>query len=171
MKRKTLIITLFLAVMLCSCVYAADNQAEINSLRLKILKIQNSGELGIANLNVCSSISSYGDFTPKNNQVKSGVEFLVYFEPLNVFTKIDSNGYTKYITQDIQILSTEGKVLFQKKKFLDFNMTSKKPVSELFVRNKFKLTAPPGTYLYKVILHDKLRGTSASKSMKIRVIK
>jgi len=170
MKKAIVALVIIFAVLTFSAGYCDEAANKVCQLREKIIQIQNKGEFGIRDLTVCSEIGVYGQYTPMEPVVSSGEEFLVYFEPENLYTKKEGGMYKTNMSQDVQILSPDGnKVLFEKKQFLVSRIESRKPVSEVFVKNKFQLTAPSGKYLYNVILYDNNRGVKVEKYIPIRI--
>lgn len=171
MKKNFIILTLVITIMTGAFVYARSEQDEIKLLRTRIIKLQNRGRLGIRNLDICSFVNFYGSYNPVSRNVKSGEKFMVYYEPVNVSTKVEDGLYKKHLVQDLQVLSRSGKVLFERKKFRDLILTSRQPASEIYVTNEFNLKALPGIYIYKIILHDRIKGATTTKTMKITVYK
>ncbi|MBD3306086.1 hypothetical protein GF339_06840 [candidate division KSB3 bacterium] len=139
-----------------------DTQRKILELKHQILEIQNQGELGFTNINFCSEIRGLGMYTPLPDNTIPGDEFYVYYEPVNPYTQVQDGTYRIHLTQDLYILDTEGTVLFGKEGLLEFSYETVSPVLDIHMTNTITLTgASPGTYVWKAVLHDHLRGTSA----------
>jgi len=168
--KKVLILILILVFMLIS-ISTFGQENEILKLKEKIIEIQNRGELGFKNFTLCSNIISFASFVPLPEPViKKDGELLVYFEPLNVFTSKKNGLYEIWYTQDMSVLTAEGKVIYEKEDALSFHYTTKSPVMDLFATNTITLTGlASGKYKYKATLKDKLRNKTAAKIVDFEV--
>lgn len=160
-------------LVLCFLLAAAGVSAQDQVLALKnqIIDIQNKGRLGFSEFVLCSKVMGFGSFVPLEKPVlKRGSELLVYYQPLNVFTNRVKGQYEIWYTQDIAILSPSGEKLFEQKGFLEFHYFSRTPVFDLFATNTLDLgDVPAGSYVYQVVLQDRLKDASAEYKVPFEV--
>ncbi|MFB0566757.1 MAG: hypothetical protein ACETWK_13900 [Candidatus Aminicenantaceae bacterium] len=160
---KRILSILFVIILTLSGIFAQED--EILKLKVKIIEIQNKNKLGFNNFTLCSNIISFASYVPLPEPVveKDGT-LLIYYEPANVFTSKKNGLYEIWYTQDMSLLSEEGKLLFEKKDALSFHYTTKIPIMDLYATNTLTLTGlSPGKYKFKATLKDKLRGKTAIK--------
>ncbi len=177
MKKNLLVkigvISLVMAVMLTGNVFAEQTNEEL-ILKLKddIIRIQNQGELGIKNLNLCSNIITLGAYVPlEEAKIKVEKEYYIYYEPANIFTKISEGRYEFWFTQDILLLDDEGEVLMERLGALSMHFNTATPLLDIYVKNRLLLTAaPPGKYTYKIILHDVFKDESVVETIDFEVL-
>ena len=132
------------------------------ALKHQIIQIQNEGVLGFNNVTFCSEIRGLGMYTPLASTTIPGDQFFVYYEPANPYTKIEDGKYLVHLTQDLYLLDQDGNVLFGKENALEFYYETVSPVLDIYISNTITLTdAPQGTYIWKAVLHDRLREESA----------
>ena len=145
---------------------AAGQENEILKLKEQIIELQNNGELGFQNFNLCSSIFTFASYVPLSEPVigKTGT-LLVYYEPLNIFTKKEDGIYEIWYTQDMVLLNQDETVISEWTDILEFHHRTNKPVMDVFAQNSldFDGSIPPGKYKFKAVLKDKLRGDSVTK--------
>ncbi len=155
-----------LAVMLLALPLAAFAQADILSLKNRIIDLQNAAGLAVSEFAFCSKILGFGSYVPLDSStVNRGAELRVYYEPLNVFTNRVNGQYEIWYTQDVVLLSARGDELYRNEGMLNFHYTSRKPVFDLYGTNSLTLgNLPAGKYVYKIILHDKLKDATAEFS-------
>jgi hypothetical protein len=166
--------TIFIVIMiLCIMPVSQAEDNPILKLKEKIIEIQNKGELGFRNFTACSNIISYGSYVPlPSSEIKSGSEFFVYYEPENVFTNKVQGLYEIWYGQDMIVLDGEGNILLNKENALDFHYKTKSPVLDLYAKNTLSLgNLPPGDYVFRAVIHDKLKKTRAQKDYKFKVVK
>ena len=132
---------------------------EILDLKEKIIELQNKGKLGFTNFALCSKIMGFASFVPLPELVidKNGT-LLIYYEPINIFTKRKDDLYEIWYTQDMTLLRDNGEVVSHWNDILTFHYTTKKPVMDLFAQNSIELKGqlPVGKYKFKATLKDKL---------------
>lgn len=94
-----------------------------------------------------------------------GIVFLVYYEPVNVFTNKRDGLYEIWYTQDMALLQANGDVIQKWKNIFNFHYTTKSPELDLFAQNSIDLggNIPPGKYKFKAVLKDKLKNKSVTK--------
>jgi len=159
-RRLTLPVMFAVLAVLTGC---RQDQETVLRLKERIIELQNRGDLGFREFHPCASVSGYGSFVPlEAPQVVAGGQLLIYFEPVNVFTNRGQGQYELWYTQDIVVLAEDGKVLYEEPEALDFRHVSRSPVFGLYTTNTLSLAdLGPGDYVYKAVLHDKLKGASS----------
>ena len=177
MKKKLLVsitvISLVVVAMLTWKFFAEQTKEKlILELKDDIIKIQNQGELGINNLNLCSSIVTLGAYMPlEEAKIEVGKEYYIYYEPANVFTKISEGRYEFWFTQDILLLDDTGEVLMERLGALSMHFNTATPLLDIYVTNDLLLTgAPPGKYTYKIVLHDVFKEESVVETIDFEVV-
>jgi hypothetical protein len=170
-KVGAIMATIIMMVCVISVSHAGDDP--ILKLKEKIIQIQNKGELGFRNFTACSNIISYGAYVPlASSEIKSGSEFFVYYEPENVFTNKIHGQYEIWYGQDMIVLDGEGNILLNKENALDFHYKTQSPVLDLYAKNTLSLgNLPPGDYVFRAVIHDKLKKTRAQKDYEFKVVK
>jgi len=171
---KGIVLFLIMMVTLTGTTFAQQENYEI-ILKLKdvIIEIQNQGELGFRNFTLCSKIITMGQYVAlPEPKVKVGTEeLLIYFEPANVFTNTHEGRYEFWITQDMFLFDEEGELLLEKTDAISAHFNTAIPILDLYVRNTLTLAGlTPGKYTYKAVLHDVLRGTTATKTIDFEVV-
>ena len=170
------ILLLFILVFLAgfnSEVKADEISKRVLQLKDKIVELQNTGKLGFRNFNICSKIITFSSYVPlKEAKVKQGGKLLVYFEPANLFTNRLDGRYDIWLTQDMIVQTEAGKRLLEKKDALTHRYNTSSPVLDLYCTNTVTLgNLPPGKYVFKAVLHDKLKDAHATKSIVFEVAK
>ncbi len=173
MRKTFLVVVLVFLIVFCPRVNADEISEQVLNLKEKIIELQNKGELGFRNFTVCSKIFTFGSYVPlKEPKTKQGGKLLVYFEPENLFTNKLDGRYDIWLTQDMIVLTEGGEVLLDKKDALTHRYNTASPILDLFCQNTVTLgNLPPGKYVFKAVLHDKLKDVSASKSITFEVVK
>ena len=173
MRKTFCVVALVFLIIFCTRVNADEISEQVLKLKEKIIELQNKGELGFRNFTVCSKIFTFGSYIPlKEPKIKYGGKLLVYFEPANIFTNKLDGRYDIWVTQDMIVLAETGEVLLEKEDALTHRYNTASPVLDLFCQNTVTLgTLPPGKYVFKAVLHDKLKDASASKSITFEVVK
>ena len=89
-----------------SGVTAQEN--EVLKLKEKIIELQNNGTLAFDNFNLCSSVKTFASYVSLQEPVveKDGT-ILLYYEPLNVFTKKQDGIYEIWYSQDLILMSKD----------------------------------------------------------------
>ena len=141
-------------------------------LKEQIIELQNKGTLRIKNFLPCSQISTLGSYTPlAETKFKQNETLYVYFEPVNFSTSRTQGFYEIWLTEDILILNDKGETLMEKPGIMENHYTSASPILDIYFNNHVEFdSVPVGKYIFKVILYDKLKNTSASKSLPFEVI-
>ena len=107
----------------------------------------------------------FASFVPLPELVidKNGT-LLIYYEPINIFTKRKGDLYEIWYTQDMTLLRNNGEVVSHWNDILTFHYTTKKPVMDLFAQNSIELKGqlPVGKYKFKATLKDKLTEKTAT---------
>lgn len=172
MLRIILIVGLVLSGVIFSNLQAQEPLPKILELKEKIIDLQNQADLGINNIMACSRIVAYGTYTPlEGPKIKKGERLLVYLEPVNFFTKRTNGKYEIFLTEDILILNEKGDILWGREGASTYNYTSNSPVIDLFFVNAVDIKdLPPGKYVFKAIINDKLKGKSAFKSIFFEIV-
>jgi len=149
----------------------ASAQDQILALKNQIIDLQNKGKLAFLEAALCSKVIGFGSYVPLEKPVvKKGGDLLVYYQPQNVFTNRVKGHYEIWYTQDVVLLSKAGEVLFEQKDFLEFHYSSRTPVFDLFATNTLNLGATPaGSFVYRAVLHDRLKDASTEYSMPFEI--
>ncbi len=150
---------------------AQEPDKAVMDLKLKILELQNAGQTGYKNLNICDVINGYGLYTKnEGNQVKQDTAIQIYYEPKNLFTVYKDGIYSMSYTQDLILLNAdESKEIFRQNEMLKFNNSSMLPVLDVFATNKLNLEGlPPGDYVIKGVMRDKLRQNAQDVEWKLK---
>jgi hypothetical protein len=172
MKKFPLLIIL-IAVLSIPLASHPQDEGEILKLKNQIIDLQNKGKLGFKDVTICSKIVGFGSYVPTERpEVAQGGELLIYYEPINVFTNRVKGRYEVWYSQDLILLSEDGQVLYESEHLLDFHYMSRTPVFDLYAQNTLSLgNLPPGGYVYKAVLHDKLKDAAAEYSLAFQIVK
>ncbi len=177
MKKNLLVriavMLLVMAAVLTGNVFAEETNEElILKLKEDIVRIQNQGELGIKKLNLCRSIVTLGAYVPlEEAKIEVGKQYYIYYEPVNIFTKISEGRYEFWFTQDIILLDDTGEVLTERLAALNMHFNTATPLLDIYVTNDLLLTAAPaGKYTYKIVLHDVFRDESTVETIDFEVV-
>lgn len=138
-----------------------------DKLKDQIIQIQNQGSLGITDLRLCRHITGYGKYVPyEGSVVERDAVVHFYYETENIFTSVNDGVYAIYYSQDAILENSAGEQLLNMPKALRFDYQSNKPILNIFAQFELDLGgAPPGDYVYKIVLYDELRGTSTSAQL------
>jgi hypothetical protein len=144
----------------------------VPELKEQIIELQNKGELGIKNFLPCSQITTLGSYTKlSETKFKQNETLFVYFEPVNFTTSRAYGKYEIWLSEDILILNDRGETLMEKPGIMENHYTSASPILDIYFNNHVEFdNVPAGKYVFKVILYDKLKNTSASESLPFEVI-
>ena len=175
MKSAIVPVALLIIAFSVSPLKAQDGAPTATVLELKeqIIELQNKGTLGIKNFLPCSQISTLGSYTPlAEAKFKQNETLYVYFEPVNFSTSKTQGIYEIWLTEDILILNDKGETLMEKPGIMENHYTSASPILDIYFNNHVEFdSVPAGKYIFKVILYDKLKNTSASESLPFEVVK
>lgn len=141
-------------------------------LKEQIIELQNKGKLGIKDFLPCSKISTLGSYTAlAETKFKQNEPLYVYFEPVNFSTSKTDAKYEIWLSEDILILNEKGETLMEKPGIMENHYTSASPILDIYFNNHVEFDdVPAGKYIFKVILHDKLKNASVSESLAFEVI-
>lgn len=152
-------------------IHQDDNRDEILQLKLKIIQLQNQRKLGFQDFVLCSEIFSFASYAPlEENVIPKDGRLLAYFEPDNVYTRINNNTYEIWYTEDMILLDSNGKKLGEWNDILNFHYTTKKPVMDLFAQNTIDLKGlAPGKYTFKAVLKDQLSNKFVTETIDFEI--
>lgn len=159
-------------LMLVARPFAFAQDTDVTLLKERIVNLQNQYPLGIRTLVACSTVTGYGsyDLWP-GNQAKAGDVIFFYFEPQNPSTNKTEGTYEIWLTEDMFVLTAQQEEIFKKEKAFEIHTQTSSPRLDIFGFNQLTLTEiPPGKYLFKVILHDNIKGENASETWAFEVI-
>jgi hypothetical protein len=171
-KRKIqLFCLLVIGLMLAPVVFAQDS--DVSLLKERIINLQNIYPLGIRTLIACSKVTDYGFYEPlPDNKVKAGDVIFFYFEPQNPSTKKTAGSYEIWLTQDMVVLTEQQQEVFKKENAVEIHYQTRSPRLDIYGVNQLTLTdIPPGRYIFKAILHDKIKGEAASATWAFVVVR
>jgi len=144
------------------------------TLRLKeeLIAIQNSEPLTLAKFLACSEVKGYGDYVPlEEAKVKGDGVILFYYEPLNYFTRREGDIYEIWLLQDVVVLDAKQKEVFRQEGTMEIHLRKRSPVLDLYAVNRLTLHGlPPGKYVFRLVLRDKLKGERASFDLPFEVV-
>jgi hypothetical protein len=171
-KTKGLLLSL-LAWGMMACPVALAQDTDVSLLKERIINIQNMYPLGIRTLIACSKVTDYGSYDPlPNNNVKAGNVIFFYFEPQNPSTKKTDGKYEIWLTQDMIVLTAQQQEVFKKENAVEIHYQTSAPRLDIFGVNQLTLDKiSPGRYIFKAILHDMIKGESASALWAFEVVK
>ena len=146
--------------------------ATTEDLKEQIIEIQNQGKFGIRHFIPCSKIQAIGVYTeltePKFKQEETAY---FYIEPENFFTRKSEGKYEIWISEDILILSERGETLMEKLGVVETHYNSASHILDVYFNNHVEFKGvPAGKYIFKVILYDKIKNTSASEVLPFEVL-
>lgn len=151
---------------------AVGQGQDVLKLKEQIIELQNNGNLGFQTFLLCSSIFTFASYVPLSEPIigRTGT-LLVYYEPLNIFTKKEDGIYEIWYTQDMILLNQDETVISEWPDILEFHHRTNTPVMDVFAQNSldFDGSIPPGKYKFKAVLKDKLRGESVSKIINFEI--
>jgi hypothetical protein len=159
-----------LGIATCPCVLAQET--DVTLLKERIINLQSQYPLGIRILVACSSVTGYGSYEPlPDNKVKAGDAIFFYFEPQNPSTNKAEGTYEIWLTQDMFVLTERQQEVFKKENAFEIHSQTNSPRLDIYGVNQLTLAeVQPGKYLFKVILHDKIKGEEASATWAFEVI-
>jgi len=141
----------------------------IELLAEAIMYLKNQQELSITNINLCNSISSYRNFEPKQGfTINEGDVFLLYFEPAGYKVVKTNKGYMIWISQDVKVENDQGKIVFEKKGWVETKKAYATPNIPFYITNRIT-QIPKGNYTYKITIVDHNKKTFANKEFKFTV--
>ena len=152
--------------------FAIAQDSDVALLRERIVNLQNQYPLGIRTLVACSTVTGYGSYEPlPDNQVQSGDVIFFYVEPQNPSTNKVEGTYEIWLTQDMFVLTAQQQEIFKKENAVEIHEKTSSPRLDIFGVNQLTLAEiSPGQYLFKVIVHDRIKGEEASATWAFEVI-
>jgi hypothetical protein len=172
MKIKGVLFCLLVwAMMACPAALAQDT--EVTLLKERIINLQNTYPLGIRTLIACSKVTDYGSYDPlSDNRVKSGDVVFFYFEPQNPSTKKAGGKYEIWLTADMIVLTAQQQEVFKKENAVEIHYQTTSPRLDIYGVNQLTFdNISPGRYIFKALLHDKIKGEEASATWAFVVTK
>ncbi|AGW13373.1 hypothetical protein [Megalodesulfovibrio gigas] len=174
-RSRTILATLLLAGALslpCAGPAHAEQDPRVLQLKHLILDIQNNSTLAITNMTLCSKIEGFASYEPlPTTVIPPDGKFLVYYEPLNWFTRQADGRYEISVVQDMRIKLGE-EVIYFRENLYTHALTSQHPVLDFFAMNTLDLHAlPPGEYTYEVIFKDLLKKQEVTASTPFQIVK
>ncbi|HEX9950088.1 MAG TPA: hypothetical protein VGB29_08010, partial [Thermodesulfobacteriota bacterium] len=95
-----------------------------------------------------------------------------YFEPQNPSTKKAGGQYEIWLTQDMIVLNAKKQEVIKKENAVEIHYQTSAPRLDIYGVDQLTLEKiSPGQYIFKAILHDKIKGESASATWAFEVIK
>jgi len=166
------VFAIVMMVMLMPAALPAQDFDPVAQLKEKIIDLQNAGELGVRHFKLCSRILGFGQYVPMpGDQAKAGTEIYFYYEPVNLFTNRLNGTYHIWFTQDMIVLTEDGKELYSGKENLHFNHQSRSPVLDVYASNSLSLgNLPPGMYRFRIVVHDKLKGADVTADYPFEIV-
>ena len=161
---------LLLGISICPFVLAQET--DVTLLKERIINLQNQYPLGIRTLVACSTVTGYGSYEPlSDNKIKAGDVIFFYFEPQNPSTNKGEGTYEIWLTQDMFVLTEQQQEVFKKENAFEIHYQTNSPRLDIYGVNQLTLDeVQPGKYLFKVVLHDKIKGEQASATWVFEVI-
>lgn len=142
---------------------------EIAQLKNRIIELQNKGKLGFRKLVACSSVESFGVYSP----LKQGdriTSLVLYMEPANYGTLVTKDRYIIDCAVDVAIFNESGKVVAGKKGVLKIKRVTRSPVLDLFYKIRINLKKPlKHGMTIKTLLRDKIKNDSAGVTYRINL--
>jgi len=172
MNAKRLLVFLLLSgIVACPIVHAQET--DVSALKERIINLQNMYPLGIRTLIACSKVTDYGSYEPlPDNTLKTGDIIFFYFEPQNPSINKGEGKYEVWLTQDMVVLTEQQQEIFKKENAVEIHYQTSSPRLDLYGVNQLTLAeVPPGKYIFKAILHDKIKGEEASATWDFEVVK
>ena len=159
-------------LMLVTSSFAFAQDTDVTLLKERIVNLQNQYPLGIRTLVACSTVTGYGSYEPlPDNKVKAGDVVFFYYEPQNPSTRKTEGTYEIWLTQDMVVLTEQEEEIFKKEKAIEIHYQTSSPRLDIYGVNHLTLAeVPPGKYLFKAILHDNIKGETASATWAFEVI-
>jgi len=167
---KKILSLVLLLVMATFCSQSPPN--DIIKLKEMVIELQNKGELGFRNFTFCSKIMGFASYVPlENSVIDKNAELLAYYEPINIFTNKNQGMYEIWFTQDMIVLDAKGGVIQEWKDIMVFHQSTRLPALDVYAQNNITLGGqlPPGKYIFKSVLKDKLSDKTATKTVEFQV--
>ncbi|MEA3505872.1 MAG: hypothetical protein U9R36_00010, partial [Elusimicrobiota bacterium] len=121
-NRRTIILLTAVLIAIYLIPTTLLGKETVEELKIKIIDIQNRGELGFRNFTRCENILSYGSYVEApDNKITAGSKLLFYYEPENIFTNRRKGTFQVWYTQDLIVKDAEGNELLNSPDLLNFN--------------------------------------------------
>jgi hypothetical protein len=172
MRAKGLFFLLLVwGMMACPGVHAQNT--DVSLLKERIINLQNMYPLSIRTLIACSKVTDYGSYEPlPDNKVKAGDVIFFYLEPQNPSTKKAAGSYEIWLTEDMVVLTEQQEEVFKKENAVEIHYQTSSPRLDIYGVDQLTLDKiSPGRYIFKAILHDKIKGEAASATWAFVVVK
>ena len=159
-------------LMLVTSPFAFAQETDVTLLKERIVNLQNQYPLGIRTLVACSTVTGYGSYEPlPDNKVKAGDVIFFYVEPQNPATNKTEGAYEIWLTEDMFVLNEQQQEVFKQENAFEIHDQTSSPRLDIFGVNQLTLASiQPGKYIFKVILHDNIKGEEASATWAFEVI-
>ncbi len=142
---------------------------EVQTLKERIIDLQNKGRLGFRKIVACTSVEGYGVYSPIEPGQKVG-KLVLYCEPANVSTMKSQDRYIIDCAVDFLLLDSSGKVLGGKENALRINRISRSPVMDLYFKVEMRLRKVLNRSVFiKTVLHDKIKNKTVFVINRINV--
>jgi hypothetical protein len=166
-----LLVLVVTGLILAPMVFAQET--DVSLLKERIINLQNMNPLGIRTLVACSQVTDYASYVPlPDNKVKSGDVIFFYFEPQNPSTNKAGGQYEIWLTQDMVIFTEQEEEIYKKANAVEIHYKTNSPRLDIYGVNQMTLSnIPAGKYLFKAIVHDKIKGEEASATWAFEVVK
>jgi len=136
---------------------AGNHEAAIDALEQALESVRLEAPLTIKPFLVVSQPAKfYGDYAPRANAVFQGAEAQQYYlEPKNLVSRTAAGAYEPAFEVDLQILTTDGKVVANQARFGTFRLPAKSAVHDIYMNLKVTLDgAPAGNYSVRFLVRD-----------------
>ena len=170
--RSLVLRILWMAALGAVIASGAMTQETVESLRERIIDLQNDSPLGIRRVVLSREIRSYGEYTPLDaERVPVGATVYLYIEPENLFTVRDGGRYYTEFVQDLYLIDSEGNYLIDAPELVAFSSEARSPVLDIYAENTIGLEGvPPGVYTLIVIVYDLLGGDAVEAELQFRIV-
>ena len=141
----------------------------VQTLKARIIELQNKGKLGFRKIVPCSSVEGFGVYSPFE-AAHPPTKIIFYCEPSNVSTLVSGDRYIIDLAVDFFLIDSHGKPLFGKENAIRMNRVSRSPLIDLYFKIEINVQkARDSVLLMKTVLHDKIKDRSVSSTHKINL--
>lgn len=146
-----------------------NSSSALAALEEAVRELKNQGKLTIKNVFLCSEIYGYQMIKKRNSNIlKAGEPFLLYLEPEFFKTEKRNGKYLVWLSEDARLINEKGKVLLEKKDWINLKQEFLSPIIPIFIQNRIT-GIPRGSYRLEITLNDKLKGSFVSKTVEFSV--
>jgi hypothetical protein len=144
---------------------------EVAALKKAIIDLQNKSKLGFRKIVLSQEIEGFGLYSPLPQKLgASPSALMIYIEPENVSTLVSEDRWIIDCSIDLIIADSAGKIIGGQKAVSKINRVSRSPILDLFFKLQVNFSKPvKGEVLIKMVLHDRIKGQSASAVNKINI--